>query len=397
MAQIDEKIKQSIDKMGRTIKYKVEVLTPVHIGSGYMLPRNTELLVSNDQKQIGVIDIVKTSKLVGDKMKDWIDNINRGLSVLQFLKSFEGFNIKDYSKRIISNPTIQLDDKYDKQIKEQLFLANGSPVIPGSSFKGSFRTAIFNQLIEKKHIDLKKIHYKDKRGNVKFSDKYLIEKIFGSDPKSDTFRFINATDATFNVKTQLTKTKIINLNDYGWTIDNRKSQLVEVIPPGSKSEISITIADKLYEYNSEKEYIITETGFLQSYDALFQNIREHTIFMISDEIEFINNKILPEMERRAEKHIYKFSGHLEELLEKAENLDSNSVILRLGFGSGWTFMTSGWIKDKDLIEREEDYNKIIKSIRDRKNRHYSNNIPFPKTRNLLIGGVPLGFVKLSYV
>ena len=83
---------------------------------------------------------------------------------------------------------------------------------------------------------------------------------------------------------------------------------------------------------------------------------------------------------------------LNELIEQTKNCTKNEAILRVGFGSGWRFITGSWATNKEIMT-DDDYDNFLYSVRNQKK--YDNNVPFPKSRKISDEADIFGFVKLK--
>ena len=85
-------------------------------------------------------------------------------------------------------------------------------------------------------------------------------------------------------------------------------------------------------------------------------------------------------------------GDYVEEMERISNIISscaaNECVIRMGWGSGFRFMTGDWQGNMT----EDDYCRLVKSIRPK----HPEDLIFPKTTRFINGGMPLGFIKMSF-
>ena len=156
---------------------------------------------------------------------------------------------------------------------------------------------------------------------------------------------------------------------------------------------SIQIPQDLIKRVQDKRYL-TQRDFdfnLLEIKRLFKLINKHTLVLVDKELGFWEDQENPLA-------IGDYFSHLETLETTIKNCDENSCVIRVGASNGWEFMTGGWVNGTDayddFIVEERTWNDLKKQLR---KGNYSNDIPFPKTRKMIEGGMPLGFVKLSLV
>ncbi len=364
-------------------KIKIETLTPVHIGSGRELMRDVEFLTmrSKGEDVFVVIDEEKVFDIVGEEnVSAWVNLIETKQNLKKYLiQRKPDLKASDISKRQIY---VEIDEKDDfsknKSLKEQLHDGRGIRYIPGSSLKGAIRTAILSQKVLQ-NPDLASKNLKDFK--EQFSGKVLESKLFGNNPNEDVFRFLQVSDVYFDYQTIALKAEIFNRMVSGWSFKEGGSQLIEAIPDGAESTFTLNINRTLLKHNNSRY----DTDFLNE-KKMFQLINEHTRLLLEKEIEFWHDENLKEPVT-GDKYIEK----LNELLETVNECTEKEAVLRIGFGSGWDFITGGWIKNEEVMT-DNDYDKFLYLVR--KQAKYDENVPFPKSRKLGNSADIFGFVKL---
>ena len=133
--------------MSNTIQLNIQTLTPLHIGSGRELGYNFDYLKFG--KEIAVTDSKKILGILGtENIGQWVNAIDRGEDIVSLIKRRKNdITAPDVAQRIL-----QIKDNVPNNrpvpIKEQLHLGSPlRPILPGSSIKGSIRTALLTQLI----------------------------------------------------------------------------------------------------------------------------------------------------------------------------------------------------------------------------------------------------------
>jgi len=362
-------------------KVSLTTLTPVHIGSGQKLAKNTEFIFFDNQDQLAVIDDRKILDIIGEEnIHHWVSVIDANQDLKDLIKTrFSGsLRPSNVAKRVIDYE----GDKLTNELNEQLHSALNGPYIPGSSIKGAIRTAVFATKV---------LDYRNDAINAltqyKLSDSKLIKKVFGDNANDNLFRFVQVGDAYFGqVNTVAYTGKILNLNRNKWRFKQGQEQLVECIPQGLTTSMSFKINTEALDKNRN----IPNAGVLSEKNRLFKIVNNHTAKLLQNEIEFWQEEI-DEAQTPVEidDHLEALSD-LKSLTEKAN--PEKEMIFRMGFGSGWNFITGAWAKDERILN-ENQYDRFIGN-RALRYKQY-DDAPFPKTRKLISSQEGLlGFVRL---
>lgn len=361
---------------------KIETLSSVHIGSGNLLQQNTDFVV--DGGRIGVIDDKKLLGLIGvSNIDKWVQSIEKRENTKTLLSRFKPTaKLPDYTSRVLDNyaKVVTASDT----LKECIHDGTGKPYIPGSSIKGAIRTALFSSIVSRVDGIENGISID---GRIKSSN--IEKKLFGLDPNSDLFRFINVGDAYFSKGAEIAL-KMVNLNirkqqDF-W--DETKPQLIEAIASDEKSVFKLSIKDSYYRFVKTKGTQIKAFSMPTLYDEmsnltnLFYTINEHTRRLVKQEIEIWKNY-------EQETNVDSYLSQLEEIEKSTAECDSGkSCVLRIGHASGWRFITGAWTESLSNF-------KSLVVPRSRPNNYRYEDYIFPKTRRVDDECYLLGFVKLT--
>ena len=116
-----------------------------------------------------------------------------------------------------------------------------------------------------------------------------------------------------------------------------------------------------------------------------------TTDLISDEIGLLEDVMSGSRNRKAENLRSKAIEQWERIEEIAQScVPGESAVLRLGYGSGYRFITGSWLDWDTLGKRGA--RSLASAVR--RNDRYQFIEP-AKSRRLLADGTPLGFVKLE--
>jgi CRISPR type III-A-associated RAMP protein Csm5 len=358
-----------------------ETISPVHIGSGEELNKDIEFITDSNQ-MLGVIDDRKVLGIIGEEhINQWVNLIEQKKSLKTLLeKRQRDFKLQDVSKREMRYFCDNMVNV--KTLKEQLHNSFGHPLIPGSSLKGAIRTALFNKLIKNKSNLTERELTNFKR---KYSASNMEKSIFGKDPNHDIMRFLQIGDLHFR-KNGLIATYMASMNTLRNKIELNKTigQLTECIATDESSNFRLKIDDsrQISGFNMPG---VDFSKLPKTIPSLFQIINQHTINLLSYEIDFWD-------EDKENKHVHSYLEKLTDIRNIAKNTTEKECVVRVGHGSGWTFMTGNWVKDEKLVSNNI-YEQIVSQTR-YKNHNYKDYF-FPKTRKMDEDHDILGFLKLS--
>lgn len=381
------------------MKVNIEIITPVHIGSGIYLQYGNDFTIQKvkdgeeEYYELCVVDLKKVLTLIGENnISNWVCAIDKGDAIDKIVSRYAPRSSKeDYARRI--------DDLYSSgklspntTLKEQLHNGFGKPYIPGSSLKGAIRTAVMATIISgMDQYEVKKLIETPIRRPRQAAAK-LEGRLFGDDPKTDIFRYVHIGDAYFGDYNEIVL-KMINLNirEKQEYTDCSKSQLVETICPGDSSSFNLTI-DKTGYSKAKGQGFLNNKMFewINSPRDLFKLVNTHTSNLVRSEVELWKDRL----DNDNSGIIQQYMEKIQYILDKAnecDQSDGNSCILRVGHGSGWRFITGAWSESLDIFSQY-----IVPASRPH-NERYSQYI-FPKTRRLSDNPYDrdiLGFVKLS--
>jgi len=363
---------------------KITTLTPVHTGSGRHLQKDTEFITGNDRAV--VIDDRKVLEIIGKQnIGKWVACIDRGGKLMDLVKTIKP-DVEPDDIALRGMELYAANIRNSRTLKEQMLSGGDIPVIPGSSIKGSIRTAVLNYLLD--HYQTTPFRHEDIfNRREKLDDKAIMQKYFGDSPNSDLLRFLTVGDALFEFETWACNILSMNKVQHGIRMDESLGQLTECIPAGAETDIRISISHKQLDLNAGKHYLKDNFEFLQSYSALFNIINTQTAKLLDTEFLFWQ-------EDEDNEFVEEYLGKLRVIAESIKACRPNECVLRLGHGSGWLGMTGGWAKDNRYISDRKIWNAIVDKARPGNRARYAE-YPFPKTRRMDNEGELLGYIKMS--
>ncbi len=355
------------------MKLTISTLTPIHIGSGGKYSAAEFLIKGN---QLYRIDINKLFGMLDEKSKeDFIIQLEEPYFQLgSFLK---GKNIEISKIKLYS---CNLKAGFPAEINEHV-KTNGGAFIPGSSIKGSIRTAILYNLIEEKDVyriskifDLK--YWQRDKEIQKFIDNFFSGKAKEQSSYSSFLRFLQITDTDTINNVSVYSIKVANVERGGMTWYKRRGREVTLFNEtiDTNENLGVEISEH-YNPNIYKDLKLGEKERLINLDKIREYIYNFSADLIEHELEF------------AEKyHMFLLKNFYEQL--KSKNT-KGSPVLRLGHGSGYLATTIGL----KLKRYPNVFEKVRRSLRGK-----SYPYEFPKTRKIVIENgkpaYPLGWVKL---
>lgn len=372
----------------------IETLTPLHVGSGRMLQGNTEYLYFSDSSTVVVVNERRVLEIIGEENIDaWLSIIGRGDDLLDYLRKRKpGIQPADAARRLM--PVLGAKAPGNSQtIREHIFSGNGQPILPGSSLKGSIRTAVLNQVIRENPVAARRIkEYKtEQHGRVKYKGATLEKTYFGPDPNHDTFRLLRIGDAHFD-QTVCLLSETLNERGSGFEMKESVRQFIECIPAGAETLCRVQIPAELKTLLNQPRYQETAAKLKQrdriEWPRLLADVNAQTKRLINDEIDRYQRENLP-------KGASRYVEQLNELLHGI-HLKPNQCIIRVGFGTGYLNMTGGWPLEQWRNVPSIDYAKEMDDLAEgvRRTGKY-NGLALPKSRKMALDGVPLGFLKLT--
>ena len=253
--------------------------------------------------------------------------------------------------------------------------------------KGAMRTAILANFFDVNPQKQEDLFEKRNSKNKQKADEEILHQIFGKDPNSDVVRQIIVGDIPFKKEDLgFSELKVANLTNTGWgflNMRNRKTEnprnwkfattiIIENIKAGAISEpFNLIFDDFLNDHSNEifdAEAIPLGGKFLGIVEWFFKREAER-------EYEFY---LKHDMQKTAK--FYK-----DYIINR--KFSDEEVLVRIGWGGGWKFMTGDWLESEQIKIIRREYNLGRKG----------HNV-FPKSRRLMIQDnfpyVPIGWAVL---
>ena len=421
------------------MKYEIEVVSPVHIGSGDTISP-IEYVVGDKFYRADM------DRLFEDERFDREGFIEDAKAGSLYLGEFNSELAKEHVRYGLDIPISVKNDLCkivyfpSGEIRE-FIKTKDLPYIPGSSIKGAVRTAILWKALTKDLRileDAKDIIRTQGKVNPKKADEKIEKMVFGKNPNYDILRALQVSDSKITAMNDLELSKVVILSDtkegYGWkTFRGRRSFVVpnyddatpifiEALKP--KRVLTGTIKIDNWLLRGEEEKVAKELGF-NGKQYLVEDITLNCNVFAED---FITGEItfFERYRGGALREVIEFYKTLREELNK---LSENELMLHISWGSGWRGMTVGELFDVKMLRVNFDLGKNIKKwfckrcnsqlVKERADNRYYDYCPrcrkhlrrneqyqkmkmiwpFPKTRRIVFEErkpkYPLGWVKIK--
>lgn len=366
------------------MKYKIEILSPVHIGNGGKISP-IEYVVDDKFNRIDMDELFRD--------KDF--NINGFIDDAKFGSFYLGERYGNIAKKHVMYSLDMSRDatKYlmiKKSEIQEFIKTGGNPYIPGSSIKGAIRTAIMwyalkknNELYSELEEYINKIWSgSEKKLNKKWAGSKIEKMVFGNDPNHDLMRALHISDTErMNSHTlRIENVRILSTRKVGYGYKGF-NLIAETLKKGTTAHTTIKIDDFLIKNKEELKFSEMIMEYLYDFEEI---CNEYARDLIEYEMHFFKKYDDGRLSR-----IIDFYNEIYNELE-------NGILLRLAWGTGWHGMTIGRLLEEDVLER---LRKIYNLGRRRNSPYFVK--PFPKTRKIVfengMARYPMGWVKFEEV
>ena len=378
---------------GGIVKYQLKTITPVHIGTGETL---SQIDGFYDNGRWHRIDIDAVLAAIPES------ELNR-LTIAMGQRNFQwrGYLPTNQPSALYTLPCPE--DPRETEIREVIKHPSGRPMIPGSSIKGTIRTALLWGLIDDDGPEAQEafkysVNYLkeqlQRRPNRSWVGQPIERHVLGKDPNHDLMRVVQVSD-TMPIPIEALEMGVawtVTLNQDGELVQKREGNreyktFVEQIRAEQTFNFSVKIDKSLFRQREKGEL-----GYSDRQERVIcEELAEVCNFVVKglakDEAEFYDYYKLPEL-----------ANFYESLSNQIENLQSGAFVLQIGWGTGYLAKTvTGLLTggDDDLMMKFRRHYRLGRS---RSGGDYYDD-EFPKTRRVLydrqIPKSPLGWVQIT--
>jgi CRISPR-associated protein Csm5 len=361
--------------IGITYQLDIEVLTPLHVGSGTKLLEGFDFARHNGRVYRLDVDRILTDRWPDDAQQQEL-LMSQPPAALLTSKDFQSAPAY-FIYSLAGEPAL-------REIIECIRDAQGRAYLPGSSLKGALRTSLLRALIEREKaaIDESDVNWRhdDQRVDqaAKVADDRIEKKWLGNGPNDDLLRAVQISDTAPVPSAAL------------------KLQRVQMVPNLDLDVEAIERQTHLIGELHIDTWLLRQDGVSWS-----ENARDVIRRMPAYATRIAGRRIVQELEyhqRRREAQAATFYGKLGEELASG-NWPKNQFVIQAGFATGWRSKSAlgNLPDDSELLE------KVVHGFQlDRgggKGRGYVRGQAFPKARHLAyIGNVPtlpMGWLKVT--
>ena len=382
-------------------KYKLETITPIHIGSGETLNHIDGYYANDRWYRIDLDKVLAHSNVDINTLTSEMAQRDFRWSIYFSRHNMNAAELSTYNLLCAQSPETT-------EIREAIKSVGNRPYIPGSSIKGAIRTALLSDLInsdENKQLmddSLQHLNREIDKGapprlRTENPARKIEELAFGKDPKHDLLRALQISD------TEPLESDALAI-ETAWTVTlNQNNQLeqkiegntqyknyVEVIQGVKALTFTIKIDDLLFR-NREKKQLKYSKIQEKTLQEIADVCGHETHLLMQDEKEFFDYYNISEIANLYDKFI-----------ALNNSLTDGAFMLQIGWGTGYrantvtTSFTEGEDAPIDLMALRERYR--LGRSRSNQRQPYDKR-DFPKTRRILYRGenpiAPLGWVKIS--
>lgn len=376
-----------------TYQLNVQLLTPVHIGCGKNYVQDIDYIKSG--QKVSVFDQNKLFAEVAALGETAVNEFTAAVEEQQvhsFLRE-KKINLNSITLYSFSWSTENRLARMPRDIRRYIRDGLGRPLIPGSSLKGLFRSAILSRLNEenknrevKKLVEKIKVSSQSKKRsdlNPKYAADPVLHALLGKDAKYNLMRSLTVSDCVLPSNAVQVDEAYVTSLETGATRFKRKkwSMLIEQVRPGECAIGQISFDRFLQEQAQGKAVFNFQTTLNR--DWLVQALRQRTSRFLDAERKFLHDK-----NGDGVKQLQQFYNQLQRQIEQ---LKDNEAIAQFAWGSGWQGMTGALLAPDDLTRDVRTALQLAK---------HRLNFPFPKSRRLSGGdeaAKPIGWVKLSFI
>ena len=382
-------------------KYKLETITPVHIGSGETLNHIDGCYANGRWYHIDLdkvlehpaTDINALTSEMSQRDFRWSDYFSR--------HNMDAADLSSYNILCTQNPETT-------DIREAIKSVGNRPYIPGSSIKGALRTALLSDMINSdenkklyndssKHLNREIEKGPPQRRRQEYPARQIENLAFGKDPNHDLLRALQVSD------TEPLESDALAI-ETAWTVTlNQKDKLVQKIEGNTEYKHCVEVIQgvKALTFTLKIDDMLFREREKKTLN--YSNLQEKTLREISEVCKFESKVLLQdEQDFFGDFSFTEIANLYDKFINLNDSLKDGSFMLQIGWGTGYrantvtASFTEGEEASVDMMALRERYR--LGRSRSNQRQPYDPR-EFPKTRRILYRGhnpiAPLGWVKIS--
>ena len=350
----------------------LEVISPLHIGSGRELLQGYDFVARNGRTWRIDEDALLNAALSGDVFDDAL--VERPAAELLQPADYR----PDSGLFRYAMPGTPSAKSQGAQVVEQIKDIFDHLYLPGSSLKGALRTILFWGIhdAEDREPDLGRL-----KRSRSWASQPLEQQVFGRDPNHDWMRAllvrdskpINAGDALVLQTVRVYPTA--GRDSAGLDVD------VEAIEPGATFHTTITL--ETYGFESPEAARLGWQGHRRWIRDLALLGKKHAQQRLITETEYFTRRGGPTGALR----------FYDDLVNRLIQLPEDAFLVQIGWGAGWESKTLG---SSLLRQNDRQFEDLLSRYRMTKERDRRPGDPFPRSRHLALHNgqpaLPMGWV-----
>lgn len=374
-----------------TYTFEVSPFTPVFVGSGEKLIRDLDFVTSGNKTLL--LDLHKIFKSEIDNLIDLEHAISK--QNLGDYLSKRNLRVSDFAKKIITG---QADGN---ELFMSVLTGRGNPMYPGSSLKGSLKSALFNHYFEKRNFASNRNKYRNlitsngKPKGDKFASQDLQTELLvnnptgrnGSNPNYDVGRVIRPGDCVFDsAEMEVFNVAVVNQTREGYMwkklgVGSRYDTNTESLRDATKIALAgVKLEEEVYSKTTISLDHAAQDAIKWPDRLDFKKLAYYcnhlSLILLAEDIKYFEqaSKKIPSLGKIVDE-LEEIVGEIKDII--ADNKENSKVawVQRLGWGSGWLTMTGAHATEE---------NELLKELRNVYDRLGRRNADFPKSRKVVL-------------
>ena len=371
-----------MNKLHTKIGATVELLSPLHIGSGRELLLDYDLVSRGGYTFRVDEDALLAQALVGAEAEG-AAAVNRLLAGRPAAELLDKADYADHDSALFRYvmPGFPFTKTAGARIQEQIKDVYDQVYLPGSSLKGALRTllawGIYNG--EKRKPDLSRM-----KRSRSWASQPLQQDLFGRTPHYDWLRALHVQDSNPLEPGETLALRTVRVYPTETADSSGLNVDVEVVQQGTVFETVLTIEE--YGFTEDAIDQLGWHGKRQWLDGLPALAKDRVRERLLIEAEYYRKHKGPQGAMR----------FYDRLINTWDKLRKDELILQLGWGAGWESKTLGI----GLLRADDDaFERLLYDYRMTKEENRWPGDPFPKSRKLVLTSqgqpsLPMGWVKV---
>lgn len=364
-----------MSKLHTRIEVTVELLSPLHIGTGTELLLNYDVVPHGGHTYRVDEEALLEHALVAAEAAGAaaVNRVLAGRPAAELLTEAD-FDPHSPLFRYVM-PGTPFTKTAGAKVQEQIKDVHDRLYLPGSSLKGALRTVLAWGIYtsQKRKPDLARLGR-----SRSWAAQDLERGLFGRDPNRDFLRAVHVEDSRLLEPDGRLVLRTVQVYPTGLPID------VEAVKQGTVFRATITVDE--YGFQEQVAQRLGWQGKRRWIEQLPKLAREHARRRLLAEAEYFKAKGGPTGAMR----------FYDNLINAWSQLAENELIVQIGWGAGWESKTlgSGLLRTDDRA-----FERLLKQYRMTKEQDRRPGDPFPKSRHLVLDrrgqpAEPLGWARV---